>query len=312
MNFWKSLHLALKTHKRLILLVVVESIKSTPGRQGFKMFVAPDNTFKGTIGGGVMEFAFVEEAKKLLQKNRTSIISLKRQIHRGTKPESSGMICSGEQSIAIIPLNKQHISLIKDIITKPTGILNISEKGIDYNVSNNLDTKYLFQKTGKNKWLYKEQIRHNPKLYVIGAGHVGAATAKLCQKVGFEVVLLDNRPQLNTFEACTDVSAKHIIDYKYISDYIEEGKHVYVTIMTHGYKEDKLILKPLLTKNFKFLGVLGSRVKIKIMFKALLQEGFKQADLDTIHAPLGLFIKSETPQEIAVSIAAQLIKIKNT
>jgi len=312
MNFWKSLHTQLKNQQKLVLLVVVESLKSSPGRQGFKMFVAPDNTFNGTIGGGVMEFAFVEEAKALLQKNTEPPIRLKRQIHRGTKTESSGMICSGEQSIAIIPLNKRHLPIIEDLIAYPNGVLNICESTISYKRDRDLGQKFSFTKTDEKHWLYKEQVFKSPQLYVIGAGHVGAATAKLCQQVGFDVVLFDNRPRLNTFEACTEITDKHIIDYNNIANYIEEGSYVYVAIMTHGYKDDTVILKPLLKKQFKFLGVLGSRVKIKIMFKALLAEGFSQATLDAIHAPLGLFIKSETPEEIAVSIAAQLIKVKNT
>jgi xanthine dehydrogenase accessory factor len=311
MNFWKSTYNSLKNNEKVVLMVVVESIGSSPGRQGFKMFVAPDNTFLGTIGGGVMEFAFVEDAKKMLQNNALSNIYLKRQIHRGSKPESSGMICSGEQTVAFIPLHNKDLPFLEQLLTDSKGVLNLSPKGFSYEVSKKLDSKFEFNKTDDKHWLYKEQIQQKSKLYVVGAGHVGAATATLCQQVGFEVVLYDNRKGLNTFEAVKDIAQKQIIDYKNIADYIEEGSHVYVAIMTHGYKDDKIILKPLLDKEFKFLGVLGSRVKIKIMFKTLLAEGFSKAALDAIHAPLGLFIKSETPQEIAVSIAAQLIKVKN-
>jgi len=311
MNFWKSVYNSLKNNKKVVLMVVVESIGSSPGRQGFKMFVATDNTFLGTIGGGIMEFAFVEEAKALLQKNTEPPIRLKRQIHRGTKTESSGMICSGEQTVAFIPLHNKDLPFLEQLLTDSKGVLNLSSKGFSYDVSKKLDSKFEFNKTDDKHWFYKEQIQQKPKLYVVGAGHVGAATATLCQQVGFEVVLYDNRKGLNTFESVKYISQKQIIDYKNIADYIEEGSHIYVAIMTHGYKDDKIILKPLLDKQFKFLGVLGSRVKIKIMFKALLAEGFSQAALDAIHAPLGLFIKSETPQEIAVSIAAQLIKVKN-
>jgi len=312
MTFWKTLHTTLKNQQKLVLLVVVESLKSSPGRQGFKMFVAPDHTFQGTIGGGVMEFAFVEEAKALLQKNNDTSIRLKRQIHRDTNTESSGMICSGEQTIAIVPLSTQHLPLIKNITQQPKGILSIYKSGISYEKDSVLKQHFSFSKTNEKQWLYREQVLKSPKLYIVGAGHVGAATAKLCQQLGFDVTLFDNRPQLNTFEGCTEIADKHIIDYTKIIDYIEEGPQVYVAIMTHGYKDDKLILKPLLGKTFKFLGVLGSHAKIKIMFKTLRDEGVAQKVLDKIHAPLGLFIKSETPTEIAISIAAQLIKVKNT
>ncbi len=311
MTFWKSLYTALKNQQNLVLLVVVESLNSSPGRQGFKMFVAPDGTMLGTIGGGVMEFAFVEKAKKALLEKTAPKISLTRQIHGGSQPESSGMICSGEQSIATITLDKQHLAVIEDLIAHPNGVLNFNESGISYEKTERLKQKFSFVKT-EVTWLYKEQIHQKPKLYIVGAGHVGAATSKICQQVGFDVVLLDNRPHLNTFNACTEITDKRIVDYNSISDFIEEGSHVYVAVMTHGYKDDKIILAPLLNKQFKFLGVLGSRAKIKIMFRSLLKEGFSQEALDRVHAPLGLFIKSETPQEIAISIAAQLIKIKNT
>ncbi len=312
MIFWKFLYTQLQNQKKLILLVVVESLKSSPGRQGFKMLVTPNNKMLGTIGGGVMEFAMVEDAKNELQQHTSSNIYITRKIHRGTKPESSGMVCSGEQTIAFIPLKTTHLPIIEDLIAHPNGTLNISESGLTYQKDSYLCSKLSFQKTDESHWIYKEQILRDSKLYIIGAGHVGAATSKLCQQVGFNVVLFDNRPHLNTFENNTKIANKHIIDYNTISDFIEEGTHVYVVIMTHGYKDDKIILAQLLNKKFKFLGVLGSRVKIKIMFKALLKEGFLQDVLDKIHAPLGLFIKSETPEEIAVSIAAQLIKIKNT
>ena len=76
MNFWNSLKDQLIAQKKLILLVVVESIKSSPGRQGFKMFIAPDNTFMGTIGGGVMEFGFVEKAKKEVDAIGKDVVAL--------------------------------------------------------------------------------------------------------------------------------------------------------------------------------------------------------------------------------------------
>lgn len=311
MNFWKSTYNSLKNNDKVVLMVVVESIGSSPGRQGFKMLVDANNTLVGSIGGGVMEFALAEEAKALLKKN-TEHIYLKRQIHRGVKTEGSGMICSGEQTVAFIPLNSKDLPLLNQLLNDAKGVLSISPKGLSYELSIKLNSKFEFNKTNDANWIYKEQMTLKPKLYIIGAGHVGATTATLCQQVGFEVVLYDNRKGLNTFEAVKGIAHKQIIDYNNIADFIEEGAHIYVAIMTHGYKDDKIALEPLLGKQFKFLGVLGSLAKLKVMFEVLKKEGFEQNILDTIHAPLGLFIKSETPEEIAVSIAAQLIKVKNT
>jgi len=292
-------------------MVVVESIGSSPGRQGFKMLVTDNDTLFGSIGGGVMEFALVEEAKALLKKEKAPIY-IKRQIHRGVRAEGSGMICSGEQTVVFVPLSEQDLPLLAQLLKDAKGKVKLSPEGISYIASKKLGSKFEFKKTDKNNWFYKEQIQQKPKLYIIGAGHIGAAMATLCQQVGFEVVLYDNRKNLNTFESVTNIKHKQIIDYKNIVDFIEEGTHVYVAIMTHGYKDDKIALTPLIGKQFKFLGVLGSKAKLKVLFEVLRNDGYSQNILDKIHAPLGLFIKSETPEEIAVSIAAQLIKVKNT
>lgn len=311
MNFWKTLKDQLQIHQNMMLLLVVESLGSSPGRQGFKMFVAPDETMLGSIGGGVMEFKLVEAAKKQLELNDKNIY-LKRQVHRGDKIAGSGMICSGEQTVAFIPLNRNHLAMLADLVLNQKGSLEISEQGLFYQKEVISNQKFDFKKIDENNWIYKEQIYQKPKLYIIGSGHVGAATANLCHQLDFDVTVYDNRPNLNTFEALTKLSHKAIIDYKNIADFVEEDSNNYVVIMTHGYKDDKQVLVPLLGKKFKFLGVLGSRSKLKVMFKVLKNEGFSEDVLSKVHAPIGLFIKSKTPEEIAVSVAAQLIKVKNT
>jgi len=96
-----------------------------------------------------------------------------------------------------------------------------------------------------------------------------------------------------------------------LENYIEEGNDSFVAIMTNKYTDDKLALSKIIRNKYKFLGVLGSKAKLKTMNKALLQEGFTEAELAKVHAPIGLLIGSQTPDEIAVSIAAQIIKIKN-
>lgn len=311
MNFWITLKEQLQIHQNLMLLLVVESLGSSPGRQGFKMFIAPDGTMLGSIGGGVMEFKLVEEAKRQLERNAKNIY-LKRQVHRGDRLEESGMICSGEQTVAFIPLNKNHIKIIENALSKSNNLLKITEKGLFFSEKPAQNQKFEFTKTDENHFECLFKIDQKPKLYIIGGGHVGAATAKLCQQLDFDVTVYDNRPHLNTFESLTNISHKAIIDYKNIAQFVPEGINHFVVIMTHGYKDDKQVLEPLLGKQFKFLGVLGSSSKLKVMFDVLKNEGFSEEVLSKVHAPLGIFIKSETPEEIAVSVAAQLIQVKNT
>jgi len=162
-----------------------------------------------------------------------------------------------------------------------------------------------------NTWHYTEKINRKAYVYLVGGGHVGLAVAKLFHLLDFEVSMFDDRKNLNTFEQNTYSEHKYIIDYNDIADYIKEGENTYVVILTHGYKVDKLIFSKLLPKQYKYIGLLGSKAKIAAMFASMVQEGFDKKQLEKADAPIGLPIKSKTPMEIAVSIAAKIISIRN-
>jgi xanthine dehydrogenase accessory factor len=102
-----------------------------------------------------------------------------------------------------------------------------------------------------------------------------------------------------------------IKDYSELNTIIPSGNNNYVVIMTIGYRTDAIAIKALLQNDYKYIGVLGSREKIKTLFAELKIGGIEQAKLDKIHAPIGLAINSQTPEEIAISIAAEIIKVKN-
>ena len=149
------------------------------------------------------------------------------------------------------------------------------------------------------------------KVYIIGGGHVGLALSEVLSKLDFELHLLDHRENLNTMEANTFVQSKQVVDFDTIDQYIPEGDAVYVVIMSFGYRTDDIIIRRLLGKKVKYIGMLGSAAKIKTLFQNLEADGFDKKEIDKVYAPIGLDIKSETTQEIAVSIAAQLIQTRN-
>ena len=132
-------------------------------------------------------------------------------------------------------------------------------------------------------------------------------------KMDFHISLFDDREDLNTLAKNEFVHEKKIIEtYEKIGDFIESGKNVYVVVMTLGYKFDEIVIRNLLDKNFKYFGVLGSKAKMKTLLRNLENEGFDKEKLARIHTPIGLHINSRTPEEIAVSIAAEIIAVKNS
>ena len=313
MKFWQHLLNKLENTQRVYVLTVIENSGSSPGRQGFKMLVADDGFIFGSIGGGVMEFSLVEEVKELLKQDNPPIF-FKRQVHKGKIKEGSGMICSGEQTVVFHPLNSSFISIIKTIIecneNNSNGTFSLSPTSF-YFSQKTIDSKFQYKIKSPEEWYYKEQIGFKETLYIVGGGHVGLATSKLFRSLGFYVVLLDDRTHLNTFEGNNYAHKKELISYDSVENHIKEGNTSYVAIMTNTYTDDKLVLSKIIRNKYKFVGVLGSKAKLKTMYEVLLKEGFLQKELDEVHAPIGLSIYSQTPDEIAISIAAQIIQLKN-
>ena len=136
--------------------------------------------------------------------------------------------------------------------------------------------------------------------------------SKLFSQIGFKVILIDNRPDLEMLTDNLFADVKLVIDYKKIGDYILEGNSSYVIIMTNNHTHDKDVLSLLLRKKVKYLGMMGSKEKVASIKKQLRIGGFTNNEFSHLHAPIGISIKSETPDEIAVSIAAEIIRVKNT
>lgn len=314
MQFWNTIVSEIKNGYNLVLLYVIESKGSSPGRQGFKMAVSQSGLLVGSIGGGIMEHKLVELCKsELLQAPFSPFI--KKQVHLADIPSNkSGMICSGEQTIAFYHLPSAELNLIQQIklAYQPahTSQLSFSNQGIELE-NLTIESKFELSIANSNDWVLKENIHHAPQLHIIGGGHVSLALSKFAKDIGFNVTVYDDRTNLNTIAQNNFAKTCGIAEYKNISNMITQGSSSYVAIMSFGYKTDKIILKSLLKGSYNYLGMMGSYAKIDTLFKELMEEGTTSKELKTVFAPIGLPITSKTPQEIAVSILGQLIQIKN-
>jgi xanthine dehydrogenase accessory factor len=298
-DFYQSMQKLLQEEQRFVLMVVIANEGSSPGRKGFKMAVSKNSMF-GTIGGGIMEHKLVEYARSLLDKPVFEPFS-KHQIHDKTAPaDQSGMICSGHQTIAFYDIDEKYTALLHSIINGEIPSIHFTEEGI----GNVKETKL-------HDWHYAEFLSPQNKVYVIGGGHVGLALSEVLSRLDFEIHILDHRKNLNTMAANTFAHHRSIVEFGNIDQHIPEGDNIYVVIMSFGYRTDDVIIRRLLGKKYKYIGMMGSREKIATLFQNLLADGFVQKELDKVHAPIGIDIKSETTQEIAISVAAELIKIKN-
>lgn len=310
---WQHAAANLRAGIPVALLCVLASEGSSPGRQGFKMSVTV-SSLAGSIGGGIMEHKFVEVARAMLRDGTTAPL-LRHQIHRREAPaDRSGMICSGEQWVLVQPLRAADLPTITSIklllrehrggqlhLSAAAG-LQLTEpaaEGAQYSLHLGPD------------WTYSEQLGFRDKVTVVGAGHVALALSRVLAALEFELTVLDDRPGLNTHLLNPFAHHKRTVSYEALPEEIPTGPHQYVILMTFGYRSDLVALRALLRHPVRYLGVMGSAAKIAELLATLRAEGVSEELLGRVHAPIGLPINSRTPEEIAISIAAELIRERN-
>ncbi len=310
---WALAATALRGGQLVAVLCVVRSEGSSPGRQGFKMVVTLAET-AGSIGGGIMEHKWVELARQRLRAADFAPL-LRPQIHRPSAlADRSGLMCSGEQEVLFWPLQAEDLPAVAAIETA-LGALRGGAFELSATASlralSDVPASFHEYQPGP-AWRYREQLGFRDKLTIVGGGHVSRALARAAAALDFEITVLDDRPDLPTLAA--NDAAHHcrvLSSYEALAAAVPEGSHRYVVVMTVGYRTDAVALRQLLGRSYAYLGVMGSTAKIAELRRVLQAEGFAAADLARLRGPIGVPISSRTPEEIAVSVAAELIAVRN-
>lgn len=312
-HLWNFIYSHLKQNKQVILIAVVHHEKGSPGKQGFKMAISSDGEYAGSIGGGVMEYNILKKCKELLLKKITvnEIEILYHNKKSGVK--RSGLICSGTQTNFTSTLTKKNIEVVKKICDSlkqnNTGKIIFSQNGISFAILKKNEPIFSFKFNTDNDWKFEQAAGENKIVFVIGGGHVGSAVCKILSMLDFYVVLYDSRDDLKIVKDNFYADKKIIDSYKNLGRTIKENS--YIVIVTTGFDSDKEALKQVINKNAKYIGLMGTKAKINKIFSEAVKDGIKKELLKKIHAPIGIDINSDTPEEIAISIAAEIISIKN-
>ncbi len=159
--------------------------------------------------------------------------------------------------------------------------------------------------------VFIEPFGNNKNLYIFGAGHCGFALAKTAAAAGFAIHIFDNREELANNERFPMAATITVDDYENSSaDFMPKNKS-FVAIMTQGHSADADVLKNVLDKNCCYVGLMASKRKKQQIFEKLIQEGTDKILIDKVYSPIGLDIGAETPEEIAISILSEMIKISS-
>ncbi len=332
---WALAAACLRAGTPVALLAVLRSAGSSPGRQGFKMAVTTD-TVAGSIGGGIMEHKWVELARQRLREADPAPL-LRPQIHRKEAPaDRSGMMCSGEQDVLLWPLTPADLPAVAAIETSlqtlsggslaigaATGIqfrppaapaasgapaAEAADGGADAETA--IGSGNFYEYHPGPSWHYRERLGFRDQLTIVGGGHVSLALSNVAAALDFELTVLDDRPDLPTLEHNQAAHHRRIIGYEAVAAAVPPGPHRYVVVMTVGYRTDAVVLRQLLALPYRYLGVMGSVAKVAELRRGLREAGFSAAEIARLRGPIGLPIHSQTPEEIAISIAAELIQAR--
>jgi xanthine dehydrogenase accessory factor len=158
--------------------------------------------------------------------------------------------------------------------------------------------------------VFAEPLASEPMLYVFGGGHVSSQIVPLASRVGFKVAVIDDRLEFADPTKFPEAAEVHHYPFEGVIQKLHVNEASYLVIVTRGHIHDKAVLSQCLKTNAKYIGMIGSRRKIAMVYDKLREEGCTQKDIDRVYAPVGLEIGAETPEEIAVSIVAELISVR--
>ena len=160
--------------------------------------------------------------------------------------------------------------------------------------------------------VFLEPILPAETLYLFGAGHISQSTTTMAKMMGFRVVVIDPRPEYNNVDRFPEADSLIVEEYESAFSKLGVDENSYIVIYTTGYVVDEQCLHFAVGTKAKYIGMIGSKKKIKEVKEHLRQKGVASEQLDRVHSPMGLEIGAETPEEIAISILAELIKLKRT
>jgi xanthine dehydrogenase accessory factor len=185
-----------------------------------------------------------------------------------------------------------------------------SQDSLDMICGGDVDVKIEYVDKNKAE-SFLESFEQIKTAYIFGAGHIGKALEPILRYIGFETIVIDDRPEFSNrerFPHASDVIT--VRDYSNVYENITTDENSYIIIVTRGHRGDYEVLKQSLDQKYEYLGMIGSKKKIADTFKRLQEDGFSKEELDTIYTPIGIEIFAETPEEISISIAAEMIKVR--
>jgi len=342
-NLFEAMIDLLQNHESFAVATVFDKTGSAPRSDGAKMVVRADGSIIGTVGGGRLEAEAIDMATQIVMERKTVVQSFNLT---GKDAAGSDMICGGTGEILLDFIDAGDENNLK-IYAEAAEILSRGRKGWLITILGKSAEKMgirrqqclvrpdksligeitcdpsLLEKliTGPAKITIHsevfddqrflvEPLRDGGTVYIFGAGHVSQKIAPLSESVGFRTVVFDDRADYANLERFPEPIEPRVINsFKQLPE-LEIDENSYLVIITRGHLFDKDVLEQVLRSKAAYIGMIGSRRKRDLLYKEIIEHGFTKEELTRVYCPIGTDIGAETPEELAISIVGELIKVR--
>jgi xanthine dehydrogenase accessory factor len=338
-DIYDTIHGLLKQGEDVVFARVISDQGSAPRGTGASMLVRRNGEIHGTVGGGLVEASAMSQARELFKSKRSTTFAFDMT---GDLLEGK-MVCGGKVELLLefISADTETVRIFATIVEnrrenrKSFLIVPVPEQGHgeeagrrwllcgnDSPAGNEgedpealaslkdnvraLAASSLVECEGKRYWA--DVIVNGGTVYIFGAGHISREVADLALRVGFNVVVLDDRDEYaNTQRFASPIEVVVLKSFDTCFDGLPVDTGSYIVIVTRGHLCDKVVLGQALKSGAGYIGMIGSARKRDTIYHALIEGGVSVQQLEQVHCPIGLKIDTETPEEIAVSIIGELI-----
>lgn len=350
MNYiYHRLRREIQSGSRLVLATVVRTAGSTPQKPGSSALFGEAGLIDGTVGGGIIEGEVEQIAKNVLISGVSNHYYFNLNTNEGEEGSICGgesvvlvdanpgthlkSLEAMEQSLnhrqgghlitAVGRENEVGRSIERHWVSSgrneplPLSMGTIVRDAIaihmDESVRGGFSELDLQQSAEvPYEMVILESIKPLPHLVIVGGGHIGKALAHLGRLLEFEIIVIDDRPEFANEENIPDADHHLVQDIAMAVGEINTGPETYIVMVTRGHNHDAEALKQCIGSNAAYIGMIGSSNKVRIMKKQFISEGLATVEeWSKVHTPIGLPIGSTSVQEIAVSIAAELVKVRS-
>lgn len=293
-SLFESLLSQIDAGRPCAVCMVVNSRGSTPQTAGAMLLLHGDGKIEGTLGGGCVEAEVRRRALEMLHAEQSGLLSFQLNHDYGW---DDGLICGGNMDIAVMPMSRTSVAE-----TFQQAISDIEQQRI---------AKVPVRVRHEGREIeYRLAVEPVPTLLIAGAGHVGAAVAKLAIPLDFRTVVIDDRADLMGADRLPPPVETQVGDIAGGLRAWPIDGNTYVVIVTRGHQHDEAALHAVIDSPARYIGLIGSRRKIKLIFDDLAELGVDRSRLDKVHSPIGLNIRAITVPEIAISIAGELVQVR--